>query len=490
MKTRPYSSLLISTLVSGVLWFSTVHGQEIKTNNSSLPELGDRATQYLSARQEKEIGQSFLRQLIRDPNYLDDPELRYYLQSIGDRIAQFTDLRGTKLTFNFVSSLDLNAFAVPGGYITFNTGLLLQTQEESELASVVAHEIAHISQLHLPRLIARSQQNKLPTAAAIIGSILLGGQVGLAGLTLTNAQLISNQLRYTRDFENEADAIGLQLLTRSGFDPRAMAQFFNTLDRYSRTQSTLPEFLRTHPLSYNRIASTQARAAQVNSPKQQSSLDFFLARAKVHALHIPDRANPEDHFKNYGIQSENKDKALQQIANRYGLAIALFEEDNYESAHATLAPLIEAHSDNRFFQILQARIEQAAGSSDKAIQRLTKLREQHPQINFIDDYLIEALIDGNQLDLAKKRIRYRLRREPENYELYEKLSRTNVKLDLIAEAHQADAEYHASLGDTNQAISALKLALRDGPKEGYFKESVSAKLRELEEKRRLEKKQN
>ena len=468
--TYPIHKLLTSLLISlsMVAGFSTARADE-------LPELGDGATQYLTPQEERQIGQSFLRQLIRDPDYLDDPEIRHYLQSLGDHIGKSADLRGTPLTFNLVKSPDLNAFAVPGGFITFNSGLLLYTEEESELASVVAHEIAHLSQLHLPRLIAQSEKNKLPTAAAIIGSILLGGQVGLAGLTLTNAKLLSDQLRYTRGFEREADAIGMQLLRKSGFDTKAMARFFHKLQRYSQSQSgDLPEFLRTHPLSYNRIAEAELRSSKAPDLDLEPNLDFALIRAKIQSFHIPKRENAQDYFKD---RPESTD--MEKLTNRYGLASALFYQHQYQEAKSILAPLLDTHPEIRSFSILMAELEQALGESDQAVDRLVVLYERDPSIAFIDDYVMEAMIRAGQYQQAKKRIRYQIRRSPQRYELYKKLSRANVKLNLLSEAHQADAEYHLLLGSLDKAIGSLELALREEPNEGYLRQSISARLKEL-----------
>jgi predicted Zn-dependent protease len=284
--------------------------------SSDLPELGDSATRFLNPAQEKQIGQQFYRQLLGSPYYLEDYELKDYMQSMGDRIATSANLRGTSLTFSLIRNNALNAFAVPGGFITFHTGLLMATETESELASVAGHEIAHLTQRHLPRMIARANENKIPTIAAIIGSILLGGQAGLAGLTMTNATLASNQLSYTRGFEREADAIGIQLLAKAQYDPTAMATFFGSLERYTRHDSTeIPEFLRTHPLSYSRVAESEARASEYPPRSHESSFEFYLAKARIEALYTERRDDPLLFFKDQ-MASEKahiKDAGIHEI---------------------------------------------------------------------------------------------------------------------------------------------------------------------------------
>jgi len=241
------TSLIVALSVCMTQVSATDDVDTVSTNSTSnLPELGDSASAYLNKRQEEQIGKQFLRQL--------------------------------------------NAFAVPGGYIVFHTGLILTTETESELASVVGHEIAHLSQRHLPRMIAKAEASKLPTTAAIIASLLIGGQVGVAGVTLANANLISNQLAYSREFEKEADAIGIQMMSNSGFDPQGTASFFDKLQRYTLvTSDDVPEFLRSHPLSYTRVAEAESRLAALPKQRHSSSIEFHLVKAKIRALHSDNR---------------------------------------------------------------------------------------------------------------------------------------------------------------------------------------------------------
>ena len=276
--------------------------------NEPLPELGDSATRVLSPAQEEQIGRQFLRQLIRERTYVDDPELNAYINQLGAQIAQNASLRGTPITLHLIENPDLNAFAVPGGHITLHTGLILTTEDESELASVVGHEIAHISQRHLPRMLAKEQASKLPAAAAILASVLVGGQAGLAGFTVANAALLSNQLAYTRDFEREADSIGIKLLAEADFDPAAMGRFFNTLDRYGGLGDEGPEFLRTHPLSYTRIAEAENRAGAFSPRDYPVGRAFLFAQAKIRTSYSRRGQDVIDYFKDRAEKSSGDKK--------------------------------------------------------------------------------------------------------------------------------------------------------------------------------------
>ncbi len=488
-KTSPTSVLnvFIGTLLSLVLFvFNTTSvAQSSKAPADNLPELGDSSTRYLDAAQEKLIGQQFLRQLIRNPDYVDDGELQDYVQSIGNRIGATADLHGSKLSFNLIENNVLNAFAVPGGYITLNTGLLMVTKTESELASVLGHEIAHLSQRHLSRLAAKTNQDQAPFIAAVIGSIFIGGQVGLAGLTVANAVIASNRLSYTRVFEREADAIGIKLLANANYDTTAMADFFGQLERYTRhDNSEIPEFLRTHPLSLSRITAAESRARQYPPQPHMSSLEFHLAKARIQALYTERGSDPIAFFES---QVETEQAALKDVAT-YGLAIALTATRKLDRARAVLLPLIERYPNHAWIQAAQAEIDLVDKQFQPAIDRYQTLISKHPNKLYLNYRLANALLLNEQPEMAKKIIRYQLRRHPDQYLLYQFLSKTNAAQGLLAEAHQADAEYHATLGNYVAAIESLKLALRESKPAGYLTQSITARIADLEAKIDLQKK--
>ena len=190
---------------------------------SDLPDLGDYSGSVLSAAQERKLGREFMRDLQFQLPFVNDLELLAYLNGLGNRLVRASDQPGRRYTFYIVEDNTLNAFAVPGGHITVHTGLFTRTRHEAELASVLAHEIAHITQSHIARMVAQSKRSNLPAMAALIAAILVGGQVGSAAVVGTQAALAEQQLTYSRTFETEADAIGIRTLAGAGFDPRARA---------------------------------------------------------------------------------------------------------------------------------------------------------------------------------------------------------------------------------------------------------------------------
>ena len=449
---------------------------------SELPELGDSATLFLSPVQEAAVGKIFYRSLVADPLYVSDYELRDYMQNLGLDVGKYADLRGIPLTFSLVKDNNLNAFAVPGGYITFNTGLLMATDSESELASVVGHEIAHLTQRHLPRLLAKADEQKIPALAAIIGSILIGGQAGIAGITATNAALLSNQLSYSRAFEQEADAIGIRLLAEAQYDPRSMAEFFGKLERFTRHDNTeIPAFLKTHPLSYTRVAESEARASEYPPQPRADSFEYFLARARIRALFVERQDDPLLFFDDQ-IKSDQK---LERQAARYGIAAAYLKNRDYKNADLALQPLVKSYPEHPWIQTMDARIQQKQGNIDEAIAKFDDLSKLHPQKLFISYYQANAYLDNDQTDLAIKILRYQIRRNSEDYVLYSLLSDAYAENQLYVEAHQAKAEYYALLGNYQKAIAVLKLALKETGEDGYLGQSIKARIPELEEQARF-----
>ncbi len=445
---------------------------------SDLPELGDSATQHLNKKQEQQIGRDFFRQLLASNRFIADPEIQHYLNELGRQVGKNAALHGTTLHFNLLEENELNAFAVPGGYITFHSGLVLATDSESELASVMGHEIAHLSQRHLPRMLAKAEAAKLPTTAAIIASILIGGQVGVAGVTLANASVLSNQLAYSREFEKEADAIGMQLLAQSGFDTRSMAAFFNKLQRFNAiTSKDVPEFLRSHPLSYSRIAEAESRQNSFDLTEHEDSFAFYLTQAKIRALYA-DRPEVAAQV----LQSLVDDsEGIERDASVYGLSLAKMRVRDYAGAMVTLAPMAEKYPRIPAIQIALSEVERKSGATAVAVNRMAQLRSENPKLNYITHYYLAALLDDKNAAEAKKIARYQLRRNPNEFSLYRTLSKANVELGELAEAHQADGEYLAALGYYPSAIASMKLALRDNKSSGqYFSQSISARIKQLE----------
>ena len=334
-----------------------------QTNEFNLPDFGDPSAAVISPIEERNLGRKLMSQARRAFPYVIDPEIDAYIGTLGNRLVANSDLNLQKFNFYLIARSDINAFAIPGGHISINTGLIASTKTESELAGVLAHEIVHVSQRHLPRMIARQKELTLPAAAAIIGGILIGGQAGAAAIVSSNAGLIGDQLSYTRDFEREADAFGMQILVKSGFNANGMPDFFKTLKQKTRLiDSNAPEFLRTHPLTINRISETENRAQRYPATRVGSSDDYFYMREKVRAL--ADNKRPDKVASEFSARLDGKDTGLKRFIE-YGYAYALMENKQYPQARKIAAELIAQDPENPYLDNLLAQIESNSGNLKK-----------------------------------------------------------------------------------------------------------------------------
>ncbi len=344
MKLNPLSRALI--LVLGVVVASPLSVAQ------GLPDLGEAAQTDFSPAMERRIGESIMLEIRRDPAYLDDSEIASYLNRLGSRLAaQSTDARQE---FELFALRDptLNAFAMPGGYIGVHSGLILAAASESELASVLAHEISHVTQRHLARLINKSGQGQVTSLLALAVAILAARSspdLAIGAMMAGQGAAIQNQLNYSRDFEREADRIGLDLLERSDFDIRDMSAFFERLQKYSRlyeNKNSAPGYLRTHPLTTERLADMGNRIQSRPYRQVPDSLEFQLVRAKLRAQD----GTPRDAVTDFETRLTDRSFAGSEAAVRYGLAQAYLRDGRLAAAEkevrelrrlTTVSPMIE-----------------------------------------------------------------------------------------------------------------------------------------------------
>ena len=286
--------LLAQVLLASVVFTASA----TTTDELKLPNLGESSTSLFSPEQEYQLGRAWLRVFRSQAPTVDDPRLQDYLEDLVYRVVTHSELQDRRVEVVVVDNPVINAFAVPGGVIGVHTGLLLYAQSEDELATVLAHEIAHLSQRHFSRRVEQ-QQKQLPLTLAgmLAGAVLIattGGAAGLAALSATQAAALDAQLRHSRSNEQEADRIGIQTMVRADMDPHAAPAMFERMLQGSRYSSAnrVPEFMRTHPLSESRIADTRNRARQYPKVDREQSLAFQLMRARVQVHHAdtPQRA--------------------------------------------------------------------------------------------------------------------------------------------------------------------------------------------------------
>ncbi|BAO85507.1 MULTISPECIES: M48 family metalloprotease [Caballeronia] len=324
----------------------TMSGLRAPLASVQLPDLGDGSGGSLTPQAERKLGERMMREVRADPDYLDDWLLRDYLDSISSRLsaaAATQYLGGYQPDFDLFAVRDaqINAFSMPGGFIGVNTGLIAATQTESELASVVGHEMGHVLQRHIARMLGTQEKSSYAALAGMLAGLLAGllahsGDLGMGIAMGGQAFAVDNQLRFSRAAEHEADRVGFQMLTAAGYDPYAMTTFFERLDRSTMGDNGVPPYVRTHPLTTERIADMEGRARRVPYRQPRQSAEYAFVRARARVLQVSYASDYRDVASRLKTEIEDQ-TALNPASNWYGIALAQSLMGNYDAATDALA---------------------------------------------------------------------------------------------------------------------------------------------------------
>jgi len=472
---KKINAILLGLMVGPL---SSLHALDI-----ALPEMGDSAGALISPQQEREIGQSFFWRLQQSVDLIDDPEVNSYLQSLGYRLVANSDAPSLSFTFFMVPDPSVNAFAAPGGFIGMNSGLILTSQSEDEVASVMAHEIAHITQRHLLRSFEQSKQMSVPMTVAMIAAALLGAaadpKMGTAAIMAVQAGGIQAQINFTRANESEADNLGMLTLVRSGFDAQAMPTFFERLQQTSRfyTSSAVPEFLRTHPVTTSRIADARGRAASYPLKKQLGdNLQFYLIREKLRVMATTDINQLTQHYADELESGSN----LNQTATQYGYSLALAAKGDYTQARTVLQKLIDQDKDRLSYQLALADLEIAVGRLSAALSIYDDNQKLYPDDQALTLEQVGALLQANSPAKAVSLLQTQLELGAPSRQLYKLLSQAKAKMGEKSQSHSWLAEYYYSSGRLEQAVDQLRLAADFAKNDEYQLAKISSRLREVE----------
>ena len=425
----------------------------------SLPTIGDVSSSIVSTQKEREIGGVFLKMLNSQLSTESDPELVQYVEKLVYRLAESSELQNRQLSIVLIDSPYLNAFAAPGGIVGINLGLFFYALTEEEFAGVIAHELAHLSQRHYARGVESAQRQRLPTLAALLGSIILAasgaGDLGAAALSSTIAGAQSSQLAFSRINEQEADRVGILTMARAGMDPRGMAALF---ERMSKLEGSGPqfEFLRTHPLSRNRVSDARSRAEQYPSRPQNPDGEYQLMRNR--AL-IRISQSPED-VRNRFRQELNSGRTGYENATRYGLAQAELNLQNPKAAEKALKPLLKKKPADIHYQILNNRIQFELGHKTKAINNLRTLLADNPGNYPTTLAIVDLLYKNRQYSEAMAILRTESRRRPEDPTIWYNLAETAGLAGDIPTVHTSRAQFFFLVGDMDNSIKHLEYALQ------------------------------
>ena len=514
MTPRRPAPRLLTALICAALSCTAGAQQDVR-----LPDLGSSANALISPREAQDYGAAMLRQMRALDMVVDDPLLDDYINDLGYRLVANCDKPKDHYAFFIVKDPEINAFAAPGGYIAVNSGLLTITQNESELAGVIAHEIGHITQNHLQRAFEDSRKDAPLMALVLLGAIAASagshsGDAPMAVLAGGQGLLAQKSINFTRKDEVEADRVGIQTLANAGYDPNAMANFFERMEDAMSAGAggeDVPALLQTHPVTTMRISDAKARAGAliaaqklrpsgsgmdklqwekstapmlfvkdptvlVTAPKSGNLNTYALMRERVRVL-----AGDAPKLAIYYGSSLQHQRGFDTPANHYGYALALIRSGRGAQAIDQLQPLLQSAPDNLILKLALADARLQAGQRAAALALYSALNTQSPRNRAVALAYAQALTadgDKEQARLAANLLRPLLDNasEPEIYSAY---ARANDKAGDSVRAGEAfaDASYYS--GRPFDAMEQLKRLLKRNDLDYYARVRIQARIAEL-----------
>ena len=462
---------------SAVIWSN----ESIANNRIKLPDIGNTSNIIISGELEKKLGKAFLRSIRLRVPLSNDQEINDYAQALGNKVAKFSEQPDRHFNFFVVRDYRINAFAGPDANIGLNSGLILAAESESELASVVAHEVAHVTQQHLQRAIETASQMSLPSAAATLAAIVLGVAVpgvGAAALMAVQAGQVQKQINFTRSHEAEADRVGVQNLADAGFDPRSMPIFFGRLQT-ATTQygQKVPEILLTHPAPVSRISDTAARAEKFPYKQVEDSQDFRLIRMKIR---VGKQAKTSMNELITALNNESQ-QGTQRIkdAARYGLALSLAKVRQFEKARSILTALTKQNPAQQHYLTALALNEYRDNKPKRSLNLFHQAKQLFPNSRAVNLLYAKVLLHNGKPQQALAYLNKDIQQFNPTPSVYDLLSIANGQVNNTVRGFQYRAEYFYSLGLTKDAIIQLEQALRAANNNFYLSSQIENRINQL-----------
>lgn len=459
-----------------------------RANDIKLPLLGDSTSGIVSYQQEHELGRAWLQIFRSRVGTHDDPQLKDYLEQLIFKLAVHSELTDRRLELIVINNPSMNAFAVPGGVIGAHTGLFLYAQNEHQLASVLAHELGHLSQRHFARRIANQRANTFTSMAGLLAGLVLiatvGSDAGMAAMTASQAVAMDNSLRYSRQNEQEADRVGIATMYRAGMDPSAVAAMFDRMLAATRyTGHRPPEFLLTHPLTEKRIADALNRLGKYPKRTFEDNIEYHLMRARA-LIAIDD--NPQRSLNRF--QSELDGYTKSQSAAKYGLALALSKLGQHDDARTLLRSLLKEDPQRLTFLIASISTERAAGNYQQALDEIAALGPHYPDNYPLQMELAETLLASHKYGESEQVLERLVKNRRTDPDIWYQLAETSGLAGDISGVHVARAEYFLLTGVYDKARQHLGYALK--LVQADFKSSavIRQRLRDLDEMERKSRK--
>jgi predicted Zn-dependent protease len=473
------------------------------SKNQSLPTLGDAARGDLSPMMERKIGEQIMSSVRRDPDFLEDGPVIEYLTKLGNSLLdKRPDARGEEsYEFEFFAVRDpvLNAFAFPGGFLGFHSGLILAAQSESELASVMGHEIGHVSQRHIARMLGNQKNDFLiPIAAIILAALAARSSPDAAMAMVMGGQglAMQRQLSFSRDAEREADRIGFQILKDGGYDTAGMLAFFGRMQHASRnyTDNGL-SYLRSHPLTSERMADIQGRLFGERYRQRVDGLDFYLTQARVRVLQDSKAQGLIDAAVAFENQIKNGNEES-RLSGQYGLAFVAYKKNDFLKAEKLLdaltAQIAQLPNQKKWlketsaFASLAIDIEMGKKRPDLAVAKAKNALRDLPLARGLAHQYAEVLIEAKNYKEAEAFLRDQISLYRREAKLQHLLAKAYAAEGKQALQHIALAEAYALEGALPAALAQLEIARLDPDVKYYDLSVIDAREREWKEKRKEE----
>ncbi len=450
---------------------------------ADLPDIGTPASTTLSLADEYKIGLMIVRSLRDAGQIVEDPEINEYLQAIGMRLASQAHEGAHRFTFFAVRDSSINAFALPGGFIGVNAGLVKATRSEAELAGVLAHEIAHVTQRHIARSLQNAGRANLASAAAMLAAILIGATTGvpsdavLGSVTAAQGLAAQSQINYTRANEAEADRVGINILAASGFDPVGMPEFFGTMQQRSGGAGrNIPALLRTHPVTSERIAETRDRASRMERPRTPDSTSYALIRDRLELETLSQEAQLRDLYP----AAKSADYPSTD-AEQYGRALALVRAGAPDEAIPVLEALRDRRPDVTLYHTALGQAELAAGLTDASLATLERAMKLFPRSVPVTVRYAETLMRAGDPKRAHVVLLDLFNNTPPTAEQARFTAIAANAAGDVADSYYYMSEYHVISGDLSLAINQLRLAQAVPGINAVQRERFDARVRELQE---------
>ena len=436
---------------------------------ANLPDLGDPTLDSFSTAEERQLGLAFYRSLRANLTFVDDLQINYYLKSIGQRLASHSDAAGNSFHFFIIQAPTINAFAGPAGYIGIHTQLILEADNESQLASVLAHEIAHVSQRHLARAFDNSGNSTALTIATLLAAILVGTQDSQAGQAVLFSGIAGSQqssINFTRSNEYEADRIGIGILASTGINPEGMVEFFETL--LDKSPDNGIEYLRTHPLSSNRVAEAKNRIASDSEKLAKNTLDFEFAKARlIVLLSKKPQYYMQDTVVGKGLIGQYQ-KALAAIrSNQPDVAINILTKYKDENQHP-------------WIRLALAEAYKSKHDDKKTLEILTALAKLYPGYLPVTMAYVDTLNNNNMPDKSIALLKKQLQTNDDAV-VHKALANAYFTNGQIGAALESTGNQYARQGYIELAIQQYDNALKQENVSTTTKQRLSAAKKELKQ---------